>query len=356
MKNIKKIAIAIPSLAMGGAERVASELANEFVREGLDVKFILLDHNEVYYKLDEKIQVFYNDYNKDKSSYLRNKARIKKFRKWLKDNSIEVLISFLTSSNFLSILATKNTSIKVYISERSDPNKTSIKIKIIRRFLYRYCTGAIFQTEDAKKCFSKTVQKKSIVIKNPIKNDLPNWNSIEKHNESIVTAVRLEKSKNIPMLLKAFSKLIQTYDNYQLIIFGDGPEYNSIKDKVQELNIENKVVLRGKSNEWHKEAINAMMFVLTSDYEGMSNSLLEALAMGIPSISTDHPIGGAREVIQNGENGFLVPVNDREALTNKMIELIENRELQVNFSRKAEQIKKNLNVQQIAKEWLQFIE
>lgn len=356
MMKIGKIAIAIPSLAMGGAERVASELANEFVRNGIDVKFILLDKNEVYYKLDENVKVYYNDYDKTKNSFFRNRERVKSLKKWLKDNSIDILISFLTSSNFLSILATRNMDIKVYISERSDPNKTSKKAKLIRKLLYNYCTGAIFQTEDAKKCFSKTVQKKSIVIGNPIKRNLPKWSSVENHNKSIVTAIRLEKSKNIPMLLDAFSELLQKHPDYQLIIFGDGPEYNNIKAKMQELNIESNVILKGKSSTWHEDAIYSTMFVLSSEYEGMSNSLLEALAMGIPSISTDHPIGGAREVIQNGENGFLVPVNDKQALANKMMELIENQELQVHFSRRAEEIEKDLNVQAIAKKWLEFLE
>ena len=351
----KKIAIAIPSLTMGGAERVVSELANEFIQIGMDVKVVLLDENEVYYNLDKNVEVHYNSYNKAKNRLSRNSEKVKNLRKWLKDNSIDILISFLPSSNFLAILGTRNTNIKVYISERNDPNKASRKIKIIRKFLYHHCDGAIFQTEDAKKCFGKSIQRKSIVIGNPIKSDLPSWCEIESHNKSIVTAVRLEKAKNIPMLLEAFSKVIQTYSDYRLIIFGEGSEHNNITDKINELNMQNNVTLKGRSHTWHEEAIHSSMFVLSSNYEGMSNSLLEALAMGMPVISTDHPIGGAREVIENGKNGFLVPVGDVNALANKIKEIIENKELQMRFSKEAEKIKEIMNVQVITKKWLEFL-
>lgn len=351
----KNIAIAIPSLAMGGAERVASELANEFVNCSMNVTFILLDKNEVFYQLNENIKVYFNSYNKNQNSLFRNKERIKNFRKFIMENSIDVVISFLTSANILSILATKGTNAKVYISERSDPNTINKKVKFAIDFLYRFCDGAFFQTEDAKKCFSKKIQKKSSVIGNPIKNNLPKWKDVKVHDESIVTAVRLEKSKNIPMLLDAFLKVQEVYPNYKLIIFGDGPEYENIKEKSKLLGLEKNVILKGRDNKWHEEAIYSSIFVLSSDYEGMSNSLLEALAMGMPVVSTDHPIGGAREVIKNGKNGFLVPVNNAEAFSNKLLELISNKEMQDCFSKEAEKIRLTMNVQKIAKSWLDYI-
>lgn len=351
----KNIAIAIPSLAMGGAERVASELANEFINCGMNVTFILLDKNEVFYKLDEKIKIYFNSYNKNQNSFLKNRERIKSFKKFIIDNTIDVVISFLTSANILSILATKNTNAKVYISERSDPNKINKKVKFAIDFLYRFCDGAIFQTKDAKKCFSKRIQKKSSVIGNPIKSNLPKWKDVKVHDESIVTAVRLEKSKNIPMLLDAFLKLQKVYPNYKLIIFGDGPEYENIKERSKSLGLEKNVILKGRDNKWHQKAIYSSIFVLSSDYEGMSNSLLEALAMGMPIVSTDHPIGGAREVIKNGKNGFLVPVNDAKAFSNKLLEIISNKEMQNSLSREAEKIKQTMNVQKIAKSWLDYI-
>lgn len=355
MINKKRIAITIPSLAMGGAERVATELANEFIKHEIEVSIILLDKNEIYYPLNKNVKVYFNAYNEKQKKAKRNKERIKKLKKWLLDNSIDTVISFLTSANILTILATRNTNIKVYVSERSDPNKATSKIKTIRNFLYRFCDGAIFQTEDAKKCFSKKIQDKSIVIGNPVKENLPKWKNVIEHEESIITAVRLEKSKNIPMLLEAFSKVQKVYSNYQLIIFGDGPERNNIEQKIQELKLKDKVLLKGKDSLWHSKAIQTCVFVLSSDYEGMSNSLLEAMAMGMPVISTDHPIGGAKELIVDGKNGFLVPVNNAAVLANKLIQLIQNKELQESFSKEAEKINETMNIQIIAKKWLNYL-
>lgn len=351
----KKMAIIIPSLKMGGAERVATELANEFIKYGLDVSFILLDYPDIYYNIDKSIKVFFVDYNREKNVILRNLERIKKIKKIIRSNSIDTVLSFLTSANFLSILATMGTDVKVFASERSDPNKNTKKIKLIRNILYEYCDGLIFQTQDAKKCFPKSIQKKSKVIGNPIKDNLPKWDSKEEHEKNIITAVRLEQSKNIPMLLEAFERVHQIHNDYCLLIYGDGPEYNNIKEKIDSLNLSKYVILKGKNSQWHQEAVKDSIFVLSSDYEGMSNSLLEALAMGMPVISTDHPIGGAREVIINKKNGLLVPINNVEVLASTLLELIENKELSNSISKNAEKIIETMNVREISKRWLKYL-
>lgn len=351
----KKVAIAIPNLGMGGAERVASELANQYVKNGIDVSIILLDDNDIYYQLDDRIKVTFIDYNKEKSTVFRNIERIRKFRKFVKDNSIDIVISLLTSANFLAILSTRRTNAKVYVSERNDPNSVSKKIKRIRNFLYRFADGAIFQTHGAKEYFPNRIQKKSTVIGNPIKENLPQWDSVEEHNKTIVTAVRLEKPKNIPMLIEAFNKVKVLHDDYKLIIYGDGMEYDNIKEQITKLNLEEYVLLKGKCNNWHDEAIKSTMFVLSSDHEGMSNSLLEALAMGMPVVSTDHPIGGARAVIDSGKNGFLVPVKDSDSLANAMMKLIESKELQIRFSNEAKKISDEMSVEKISEKWLEYI-
>lgn len=351
----KNLAIAIPSLGMGGAERVVSELANEFVQLGINVNIIMLDKDEVYYQIDKKVKIHFVDYNKNKNKFLRNRERIKKYKELLKKERIDVVLSFLTSANFLSILATRGTKIKVYVSERSDPNVNTNIIKIVRNLLYLLCDGVICQTNDAKDYFPNCIQKKSKVIKNPIKENLPCWSDIQEHEKIIVTAVRLEKFKNIPLLIQAFSNIEKQYKDYKLLIYGDGPEYKNIEEKINELHLKDKVILKGRSNEWHKQAVRSEIFVLSSDYEGMSNSLLEALAMGMPVISTDHPIGGAREVIENGKNGFLVPIKNVDILSKKLVELIENKELQKKFSKEAQKIKQTMNIKIIAKEWMEFI-
>ena len=356
MKNQKEnIAIAIPNLKMGGAERVVCELANDFTAMGYHITIVLLDSPEIYYKLNSNITTYFIEYNKNKNTFFRNIERVNKFRKFIKENSINIVLSFLTSSNFLSILATRGIKVQTYISERSDPNKDTKKIKRIRNILYSFSDGLICQTEEAMNYFPSIIRNKGIVIKNPIKENLPKWREINEHDRNIVTAVRLNKAKNIPMLIDAFSKVQSQYQDYKLLIYGDGEERDNIKQKIEDYGLEKSIILKGKNNQWHEEAKYASMFVLSSDYEGMSNSLLEAMAMGMPVISTNHPVGGAREVIENGKNGFLVPVGDSDELADKIKKIIENKELQLQFSEKAEEILKVLNRKKIIKQWLDFL-
>ncbi len=355
MNDKKKYAIVIPSLSMGGAERVASELANEMIKRNIDVQFVLLDNDDVYYKLDKRIDVTFIDYDKNKNKISRNCFRIKKIRHFLKENSIDIVISFLTSANFMSILSTMNTKIKVFVSERSNPNVDRKSIKIIRNILYRMADGCVFQTKEALNIFKGKIRKRSVVIENPIKKGLPQWIDVKKHNEDIVIACRLEKSKNIPMLLDAFSTVKDYNNNCKLLIFGDGPEKYNIQKLVDEKHLRKNVLLMGKDVNWHKKAVNSTVFVLSSDYEGMSNSLLEALSMGMPVVSTDHPIGGARALIEDKKNGFLVPIKDSEKMSKRIIEIMDSKKLQINFSKEAIKVNEKLSVERIADKWLDFV-
>ena len=356
MKNTaKNIAFVLPSLGMGGAERVASELANEFVKNGINTSIILLDNNEICYELDENIDIHFIEYDKNQNTIKRNLQRIKKLRNLLVEKQIDSVISFVTSADFLAVLATRNIKTKVYVSERSDPSKSSKKISMIRNFLYKRADGVIFQTKEAMEYFPKKIQKKGKIIWNPVKSNLPRWDSVNEHKKVIVTACRLEESKNIPMLIDAFEKVKKIHKDYELVIFGNGAEKDNIQAKIKQLGLEESVFLKGRNNHWHDEAIQFSIFVLSSNYEGMSNSLLEALAMGIPVISTDHPVGGAREVIRNQENGFLIKVNDTDELYTRLIELIENENLQKKFSNESKKVIQEMNIKVIAKKWLKFV-
>lgn len=351
----KNIAFVLPSLGMGGAERVASELSSEFIKKGLNVKFFLLDNEEICYNIDKKIQVKFLQFNSKENKIIKNLRRIKKLRRELKQNKIDIVISFITSSDFLTILATRMTNIKVFVSERTDPNKSSKKIKIIRNILYNLADGVVFQTQDAKNYFSKKIQRKGCIIVNPVKKDLPKWEEIKEHNKTIVTACRLEKEKNLEMLINAFNLIKDDNDKYKLVIYGSGTQRDNLIKQIKELKLEKRIELKGRDNQWYKKAIYSSVFVLSSNYEGISNSLLEAMAMGIPVVSTDHPIGGARMLIENGKNGFLVPVNDKIQMANKLKEILENELLQEKFSKEELKVNEKYSSEKIAEEWISYI-
>ena len=234
------------------------------------------------------------------------------------------------------------------VSERNDPSRMSGQK--IRDWSYRKADKLIFQTDDVKKYFSDDIQRKSAVIPNPVSNDLPEPYQGER-KKRIVSVGRLQPQKNHKLLLEAFAIFHEVYADYELHIFGIGKLENDLKMQAEQLHIEDCVVFRGFSSNVQREIWDCAMFVLSSDYEGISNSMIEALAMGVPVISTDCS-GGSRIYIENGVNGILTPVGDKKALSEAMIMLADDPELARKLSINGTKIKEQCGLEKIADRFL----
>ena len=209
--------------------------------------------------------------------------------------------------------ALKGSKAKIIVSERNDPRNFQGKTitKLVSRYLMSKADGFVFQTNDARDYYKK-YKNKSVVIPNPVADvpvileRLPN----EQRDKVIVTAGRLVPQKNHEMLIKAFGKIADRFPQYKLIIYGEGELKEKLQLLTKELGISNRVVFPGSVNDLHERIKNAELFVLSSNFEGMPNALMEAMAMGITCISTNCPCGGPKDLIDNGNNGYLIPVND----------------------------------------------
>ena len=224
----------------------------------------------------------------------------------------------------------------------------------IRNRLYKKATAVVFQTEGAKRYFSKDIQDKGYVIGNPLTENLPRWRE-EGHNKIIITACRLDKQKNVQLLIRAFSRFLIVHSEYKLQICGKGPLEQKLKELCTELDISNNVEFLGFRKDVHELMTKAEMFVLSSNYEGISNSMLEALAIGIPTVCTDTPPGGAAQYIKNGENGILIPVGDEKSLLNAMEKISENKMLRKKYSNNATKIRVALKIDVIYEKWKELI-
>ena len=220
--------------------------------------------------------------------------------------------------------------------------------------MYSKADNIVFQTNDAKNYFSKKIQAKSVVIPNPIKSNLPYWNK-ENFNKEIITACRMTAQKNLKMLLDSFNIFSKKNGEYILSIYGEGEELNSLVSYAKEIGINDKVFFRGYCIDVHNKIKDSAIFVMTSDYEGISNAMLEALAIGIPTICTDCPIGGARQFIKDGVNGFLVPVRDYKMFSEKMDYLVNDKELMLSFYSNAIKIRDELEVKKILSRWEELL-
>ena len=152
-----------------------------------------------------------------------------------------------------------------------------------------------------------------------------------------------------------FSKIMDKLDTYVVEIYGEGQLRNHIQEQIENMGLENRIFLKGHSDNVFNEIEDAKLFVMSSDYEGMPNALMEAMAMGLPCIATDCPIGGSREIIRDGENGILVPVNDSDYLANEILKVLGDNDLQCRLSLEASKIRNTLDISVIAKKWEELL-
>ena len=165
---------------------------------------------------------------------------------------------------------------------------------------------------------------------------------------------RLEPQKNFPMLIKAFSEFHKEEKDYQLIIYGEGKERTNLEKLIKQLNLEGSVSLPGRNKDVLNAINDSAAFILSSDYEGMPNALIEAMCMGMPVISTDCPSGGPRELIENQENGILIPVGDEDALVDALFSIIDVT-LAEKMSKKSSELRYALTSISIFENWEKYL-
>lgn len=344
-----KIIFVLPDMPGGGTERVVAMLANEYVARGYQVAILLFAGNQTAYPLDERIEVFIAGQPSAGNPLIQIK-RLYKMRRYYKENKNCYIFSFCVRGSIFSVLAAAGIPHRLLISERNDPTRMSGQR--IRDWSYRKAEKLILQTEDVKKCFSEDIQKKSVVIPNPIADNMPEPYAGER-KKHIVAVGRLQPQKNHKMLLESFADFHKVYTDYELHIFGIGELEAELRQQSVSLHIEESVIFEGFSPNVQREIWDSAMFVLSSDYEGISNSMIEALAMGVPVISTDCPVGGSRTYIKDGVSGILTPVGDKKALTEAMIKIAGDPEFAKKLSMNGIKIKEQCGLKRIADRILQ---
>lgn len=353
----KTIMFYINSLNRGGAERVILRLAHHFAvanyRSIVVTSFV--DKNE--YPVPDGVERISLEQDQIKQSRIKkNIARIKGLRKKVKEIKPDVLISFMCEPNFRAICASVGLRTKRIVSVRNDPNKEyGGKLgRLVGKVLLPFADGCVFQTKDAQDWFPKRLRNKSTIILNEV--DEKFFNVEYKGGKHIVTVGRLNEQKNQLMLIRAFSKIANDYPEWDLQIWGTGVLEKELNDEIERLGMKEKIFLKGLTTDVPSVLANAGIFVLSSDYEGMPNALMEALAVGVPSISTDCPCGGPKMLIENGKNGFLVPLRDENMLIEYMKKLITDEMLAKNVQEEAVRRSKQFSPDRIFSQWKGYID
>ncbi len=337
-------------LSGGGAERVLCQLANRFSINN-DVILVASYKTSNEYLVTDNVKKVYIDVSIKGKSFIR---QIKNLRKLIKNEEPDVLVSFLPHPNFKILIASLGLKTRKVISVRNDPNReyNTLFKKVLASILYRLADGMVFQTPDAKKWFPKSLQAKSRIIMNQVDNQFFETEHILE--EYYVATGRLNQQKNYPMMIRAFARFLNHYPEQKLYIYGDGKQ-DELVALINKLNVGNSIFLNGPSSDIPSVLSKSKCFILSSDYEGMPNGLLEALAMGVCCISTDCPCGGPKMVIEDGVNGFLIPVGDEDKLFDVLCMIESNAVIRNQISNRAKEKATTFKPEYIFKQWDEYI-
>jgi len=384
---MSKIMFHLNTLAQGGAERVVSNLANELC-EGDDEIIVAtewFEDNEFVLKDKVKrLHVGLKDEDESKSRISKAFLRLKYLRDAIKKENPDVVIAFAQKAIYRSLFAVKGLKNPVIVCVRTDPvghyDRTSDKL--VMPFIVSRANGAVFQTKGQRDFFPKHWRDISTIILNPV-NDKYFLNredaEYEKKSNVIVQHARLVDFKNQPMLIDAFMKVRPKYTEYELKIYGpdslDGTK-EILENKIKEYNAVDFIHLMGGSDELEKLVPEADIYAFSSDWEGLPNTLIEAMAMGMPIVATDCPCGGPITVMGEDaskvnkfagedirlelgkmtDNGILVPIMNPDALSEGLIYMIEHPKV-ASFCGKnaAKNIYEIANGEAVVKQWKEYI-
>lgn len=361
---MRKVVFHLNCMERGGAERVVANLSEQFASHGYKVYIATEWQGEDEYEIDSRVtrvNVGFNEKQEQDGRIKKYVDRIVNLRRFLKEVNPDIIIAFARKANYRALTATIGTKIPVLISVRINPvgyyDFLSDKIQI--PILFRRAAGCVFQTPEQQAFFPEYVRKKSKVILNPISDKFIGNPIPVEREKAVVHSGRLVDFKNQLMLIRAFEDVHKKHPDYILKIFGPD-SFDGTKEKleklIEEYHAQDYVKLMGGSAQLEKDMINGAVAAFSSDYEGMPNAMLEAMALGLPVVATDCPPGGPRMVITPEQNGLLVPVNDDAAMAAAINRLIEDRELAQKLGKNAAKIREIASTDTIFEQWKNYAE
>ena len=353
---MKKVMFVCQSLGNGGAERVVSVLTDELSEADYRVFILTMTKEKQVYNINENVEIVapHKNYN---AGILGKLQRVKIIRDEIIKHKIDVVVAFSHYNAMFSVIASYGLPVRIIGSERNDPAQLKNRkiLNSTRNILYKKLDCLVCQTDEPKAYFPNKIQEKTTIILNPISASIIDPYCGEKEKK-IVTFCRLEPQKNLRMLIDAFEMLYEEYPDYELNIYGEGSERENLLNYIVSKGLVNVISIKPFCKDVHQKVMKATIFALPSNYEGLSNSMIEAMALGIPTVVTDCPCGGARMVIENNKNGIMVAVDDPKAMYEAFKKIIVSPKFAKELSNNGVKIRDKLNCKKIAKQWKKAID
>lgn len=353
--QMKKILIVIDNMFGGGAQRVTSRIANAL---SVDYEVVIYTHaTPNMYPLAENIKVISFSYPSDLyPSYKRGARfmeRINRYYRYYRlirmcenvkqNEKPDVTLSMLKSSNLMNALS-KGPGCKV-LSERNNPSKKDSEYRFLSKLSFKRADKVVFQTETVRNMFPASIREKGVVVPNPVIVGCKATGG----SKRIVTMGRLHPQKNHTLLIKAFASFSRNHPEHTLHIYGKDEGGETLQSLIQNLSLTNKVFLEGFKSPIHPIIADAEQFVLSSDFEGTPNALLEAMMMGLPCITT--AFEGVKELLGDDAPCLVTPVGDEKALTEAMAHLSDNPSLRNTLSQRGEIFTQAFTLEKIIPKW-----
>jgi len=322
-----RLAFVLSALQAGGAERIVADLSRAAVDRGWSVTILTFDapDDPIYHSLDPRVELLrlaLPSGGRAPRALLRVGRRIRVLRRALRTGQFDVVMSFLTKINVLTLLAGRGLAVPIIVSERNNPERQNAHPlwNFILGRLYPRAAAIVMQTERSKAGLGARARERAVVIPNPART--PDFLPDPAAAPTIAAVGRLTHQKGFDLLIAAFAQIADRYPDWRLQIWGEGPDRGVLEAQVGALGLEGRVILPGISKRPGSWIVSTTIFVLSSRYEGWPNVLAEALGAGLPAVAFDCDFGPA-ELIVTGDNGVLVEAEDICTLAYTISQLID---------------------------------
>ncbi len=364
-QKINHILFLVSSMDGGGAERVAALLSNHWVEQGHQVTLMptFSGRGECLYPLNKRVRLDYlaDRVGSQSRSVLNKFRRLLALRRSIRELAPDVIVSFLPHVNVAAIIAAWGMDIPVVVSERSYPPAMPIGplLERLRLWTYPRANAVVVQTEEALEWLSHYCPNaQGYVIPNPVVHPLPQSEPkvepagvIRPERRVVIAVGRLNEEKQFNVLLEALALLLAVFSEWDLVILGEGSERRRLEHQCEQLGLTGRVYLPGRvgnMSDWYNRAD---LFVMSSRFEGFPNTLLEAMAHGLPAVSFDCK-AGPRDIIRDGVDGYLVPPKAGALGLSQTIEVLMRDDLiRHRMGEAAKSVRKRFSMARIATKW-----
>lgn len=359
-----KIVFLITALDYSGGPKMMAWVANQFAKEGNKVTFISIYSNKIDQPLEKNVQFISLGLKKSDSRIIRNTIEMLKVEvlvsREINRINPDVVIGFLYSVDYFYTLFNCNRRRKIILSQRLDPyQERGISAKIKRRIIEK-ADGVVFQSFGARDYYDKKVKDKACVIPNPVTEKTLSFKKdikpFSERRDIIVVPARLDiHQKRQDVMLDAFEIVAKEFTNVRLVLLGNGPDKERLNEIIKEKNLVGRASIHPAVSSAEEFTKDCKIVCLTSDYEGLPNSIIEALALGLDVVATDCSPGGAKMLIEDCINGYIVKRGDYLALADRICELLRKPDLADRVSLEARKISEKYSEENISKQWLRYV-